>query len=222
MDRNEIVKEIFLKIANRSRLDAQGNPRRCNVADDWLKKFFERTRGLAGLQFFAPIETSLSYATTVEPSDDFTAMRIVGKSGLMTYIVSQFDVDPSQLSWLEIGCADGANLITLQRKGFADLSGIEINKKFQEAGERFDGVAFAEIRTSCDSIEHFVATCDRQYDVLFSCAVMQHINPQMNNVFDDLARISKYYIVSVEAEDQCNQIHYPRNYQRVFERYGFK
>ena len=51
---------------------------------------------------------------------------------------------------------------------------------------------------------------------------MQHINPQMNVVFGDLARITYRYIVSVEAEDQCNYIHYPRNYQRVFERYGFK
>lgn len=218
----KILRKIFWRIARRSRLDAQGNPRRTTVVDDWLKRFFEQSHLGQVFRYVSPIEASHMYAIDVEPGADFTAKRMAGKSGLMTCIVSQFDEDPTHFSWLEIGCCDGANLITLYKKGFSDLSGVEINKKFLEAGGRFDGVAFDEIRTSCDSIEHFVATCDRQYDVLFSCAVMQHINPQMNMVLADLARISNRYIVSVEAEDQCNQIHYPRNYKRIFERYGFE
>lgn len=222
------IKKLFWLIASRSRVDTQGNPKgpRLLVGES-LKRLFERNpRGMATALFRAvsPMSSSHDYATTTHPppEDQFTASRMVGKPELLLFVISQFDIDPSRLSWLEIGCCDCANLFTLRKMGFHDLSGVEINNEFLAAGQRYDGVAFSEIHSYCDSIEHYAATCKSQYDVLFSCAVMQHINPLMNTTFSDLANMSKTYIVSVEAEDQCNPIHFARNYQRVFERLGFQ
>ena len=145
-----------------------------------------------------------------------------GKLALLAFVLSKFPEDPKALDWLEIGCADYSNLLILKTLGVENLFGVEVNNSLLEAGIAYDEVATKSIQVTCGLIEDFSNNCERRFDVLFSCAVMQHINPLSNEVFGRLARIAKKYIVTIEAENQCNRFHYPRNYRRMLERYGFE
>lgn len=217
-----VLRKIIWKCITRNRLSAVGMPRQPNVLDQWLQRLFESQHSRWIFQFLAPLEESRQYAKAVVPGKDFTAHRIQGRPDLIRYVTSLFNEDTRGSSWFELGCCDCANLLTLKKFGFIDLSGVEINESFLKAGKEFDPVGFSGISTRCDSLENYVSNAREKYDVLFSCAVMQHINPNMNNIFEGLASIAKNYIICVESENQCNAVHYPRNYRRIFEKYGFR
>ncbi len=124
-------------------------------------------------------------------------------------------------SFLEVGCNAGRNLNYLLNKGYTDLAGIEINEisihktlkghfpKLYEMGEFYVGNAAQEIR----KIQN------ERYDVVFSIAVLEHIQPEDSTLFKDMVRVSKKYIAVITGE---NSRVYPYNFEKIFERLGCK
>ncbi|WP_254863458.1 class I SAM-dependent methyltransferase [Halovivax gelatinilyticus] len=131
-------------------------------------------------------------------------------------------------SILELGCSAGRHLAHLQREGFRSLAGIEINDEaFSVMADAYpdladDGTFYAE------AIEDVVGEFDDdQFDAVYSVETLQHLHPDLEWVFDELARITSTLLVTVENEGDEERTDdvafvddevplYYRNWNRVF------
>lgn len=132
---------------------------------------------------------------------------------------------------LELGCSSGRHLAYLGENDYEELWGIEIN------AEAFDVMAesYPELASRgtfyTDAIENVItAFDDDQFDAIYSVETLQHIHPDNEWVFDELARITDDLLITVENEgeegDGVNYINdefplYYRNWKRVFTDRGF-
>ncbi|WP_436924230.1 class I SAM-dependent methyltransferase [Halosimplex amylolyticum] len=106
-----------------------------------------------------------------------------------------------EASVLELGCSSGRHLAHLLDGGFEDLSGIELNEEaFDVMAEQYPdlwdtGTFYA------DSIEALVDdfATDR-FDAVYSVQTLQHIHPDAEWVFEEIARITDELLVTVEIE----------------------
>ncbi len=97
-------------------------------------------------------------------------------------------------SILEVGCSTGNQLIALQKQGFKNLYGIEINpnaiqlaKKYSENIHIMPGSAFD------------IPFKDKHFDLVFTSGVLIHINPKdLPKALKEIHRVSKRYIWGFE------------------------
>ncbi len=104
-------------------------------------------------------------------------------------------------SVLELGCSAGRHLAHLHESGYADLHGIDINEDaFDVLRETYP--ALAEAGTfHLGAIEDLLAdTPDGRYDAVFSVETLQHVHPDAQTTFDDVARVTADTLVTVENE----------------------
>ena len=124
-------------------------------------------------------------------------------------------------SVLEIGCNAGANLNALFRQGVRDLLGIEVNE-----------TAVAQLKESFPELSHHVKLWvgpveeeivklpAKSVDVTFFTGAAMHIHPRSHRVFDEVVRVTREYIGTIELEDASCGYVFPRNDRRVFEKLG--
>ena len=140
-------------------------------------------------------------------------------------------------SVLELGCSSGRHLAHLLDDGFEDLAGIEVN------GDAFDVMEetypeLAEQGTFYHAaIEDVVGDFDDgQFDAVYSVETLQHLHPDVEWVFEEIARITDDLLVTVENEGGEDQSHsgdpdvnyvnddfplYYRDWNRVFTEFDF-
>ncbi|SFM06655.1 Methyltransferase domain-containing protein [Gracilibacillus orientalis] len=124
---------------------------------------------------------------------------------------------------LEIGCNVGRNLYHLFDNDYRQLTGIEIS---QEAVEQLykNYPQLAEntdiIHAPAESVLKHMAK--DHYDLVFTMAVLEHIHPDSEWLFDHIARVTKSYLITLEAEKYENWRIFPRNYREIFENLGFE
>ena len=124
-------------------------------------------------------------------------------------------------SILELGSNCGVNLNYLSNVEYTYLSGIEINKNaIAQMKQSFPELKATIFNSSLE--EQLISIPDNSYDLVFSMAVLLHIHPASNFIFDEIARISKEYVCTIEGENNYCPWCFPRNYKRVFESLGFK
>ena len=133
---------------------------------------------------------------------------------------------------LELGCSSGRHLAHLQDHGFENLEGIEINADaFETMEDAYPDLAAAGT-FYCDAIENVVEDFeDDRFDAVFSVETLQHIHPDADWVFAELARITGTLLVTVENEgddgdEDVNYVQddfplYYRDWNRVFTDLGF-
>ncbi|RXK51718.1 class I SAM-dependent methyltransferase [Halorientalis pallida] len=134
---------------------------------------------------------------------------------------------------LELGCSSGRHLAHLADHGFGNLAGIEINAAaFETMEDTYPDLA-ADGTFYCDAIEDVVTEfpADR-FDAVYSVETLQHIHPDADWVFAELARITADLLVTVEnegddGEGDVNYVHddfplYYRDWNRVFTDLGFE
>jgi len=107
----------------------------------------------------------------------------------------------SDAAVLELGCSSGRHLAHLLEHGYEDLHGIEIND------EAFDVMADAYPDLAdrgtfyADAIEAVAPEFETdRFDAVYSVETLQHIHPDDEWVFDELARITGELLVTVESE----------------------
>ena len=105
-------------------------------------------------------------------------------------------------SVLELGCSSGRHLSYLHEHGFEDLSGVELN------GDAFDVMADAYPDLAAAGTFHHGAIedvvggfDDGGFDAVYSVETLQHIHPDAEWVFEELARITDDVLVTVENEN---------------------
>ena len=122
----------------------------------------------------------------------------------------------------EIGCSVGMNLNALWNAGFKNLAGLEINEK---AVERFK-VLYPEVVNSgvkiiVSSIEQSIKLLpDKEYDVVVAVRTLAHVHKSSDWVMNEIARITKDILITIEVETPQDWKHFPRNYKDVFEACG--
>jgi SAM-dependent methyltransferase len=142
-------------------------------------------------------------------------------------------------SVLELGCSAGRHLEHLRAHGFEDLTGVEVNEDARAVmADSYPDLAatgtfhFAPIE---DVIGDFA---DDQFDAVYSVETLQHLHPDFDWVFAELARVTAHLLVTVENEgdadtdaradaDAVNYVNdefplYYRDWGRVFTDLGFE
>lgn len=114
---------------------------------------------------------------------------------------------------LELGCGTGRNLHYLHAAGYHNLLGIELSPKYLEAlREHFPHLSGLVLQ---GPIEDILPQLPNIYDLVFSMAVLEHIPPESEAVFQQIARVAKN-LVTIEDEKTESWRHFPRNYREVF------
>ena len=138
---------------------------------------------------------------------------------------------------LEAGCSAGRHLAHLRDDGFRDLHGVEIN------AEALEVMADAYPELAADGTFHAAALgdvlpefADRAFDAVYSVETLQHVHPDDDAVFDELARVAGDVVVTVENEEPSGDPDatdptvtringefplYHRDWERVFASRGF-
>ena len=93
---------------------------------------------------------------------------------------------------LEVGSNVGNQLLLLQKEGFKNLYGIELNRyAVEKSKERTKGKGIDIIHGSAFDIPFK----DVYFDLVFTSGVLIHISPKdINDVLDEIYRCSKRYI----------------------------
>jgi len=130
---------------------------------------------------------------------------------------------PRQAEILEIGCNVGRNLHYLATAGFTKLSGIEIN----EEAVRLLRVTFPELAQTVqiwnEPVENAITKFhDRQFGLVYTMAVLEHIHPDSEWIFAEMARITSDVLVTIEDERGVSWRHFPRDYGALFRGLGLQ
>lgn len=140
-------------------------------------------------------------------------------------------------SILELGCGSGRHLAHLHEHGFERLSGIDLNgDAFDVMAEAYPDLADAGTFRH-GAIEEVVGEFeDGRFDAVYSVETLQHVHPEAEWVFEEVARITDEVLVTVENEGdgdisrsaptEVNYVTddvplYYRNWRHVFEEFGF-
>jgi pseudaminic acid biosynthesis-associated methylase len=101
---------------------------------------------------------------------------------------------PKEASFLEVGCNSGNQLLVLQKMGYLDLSGIELQPYALEiARSRTRNISLAQ--GSALEIPHG----DASFDVVFTSGVLIHIAPSdLDRALDEIYRCAKTFIWGME------------------------
>jgi SAM-dependent methyltransferase len=102
---------------------------------------------------------------------------------------------------LEVGCGSGRHLDHLRSQGYTNLTGIDIN------ADSFDVMAdhyprLVETGTFFTAaIEEYIADVPTDhFDVVYSVETLQHVHPDDEWVFEELARVTSDLLVTAENE----------------------
>lgn len=129
--------------------------------------------------------------------------------------------DNKNIKILELGCNVGRNLNKLYKNGFKNLNGVEINSEAIKLMETSFPDTFSSTKIFQGSIEERIKEfSDKEFDLVFSMAVLMHIHYDSDWIFEDLARITKKYLITMEHEKGAATKNFPRNYKTVFEKIG--
>lgn len=123
---------------------------------------------------------------------------------------------------LEIGCNVGRNLNYLYKNNFNNLTGIEISEEAIRSLKTYPLLAKNTniIHSPVEDIIKELPT--KHFELVFTMAVLEHIHPESEWVFEDIARITGGYLITIEAEKAKNWRIFPREYKEIFERFGLK
>ena len=95
---------------------------------------------------------------------------------------------------LELGPNAGRNLSYLHENGYKDLYGIEINAEAVALMHQKNPLLAKNI--TIDTIEEGILKMhDKEFDLVFSMAVLEHISNDSDFIFDHIKRISSKFII---------------------------
>lgn len=109
---------------------------------------------------------------------------------------------PRDAAVLELGCGSGRHLKHLADGGFEDLWGVDINAgAFDTMRETYPTLA-DDGTFHCSPIEEVIEDFDDgQFDAVYSVETLQHLHPDVEWVFEEVARITDDIVVTAEIEE---------------------
>jgi pseudaminic acid biosynthesis-associated methylase len=139
--------------------------------------------------------------------DDYTKRNIYGREELDELYINRYGASRTEMNQLflgdldrdarilEVGCNAGNQLALLQKMGFTNLHGVEINPDAAEiARTRVSGSIYSGISASDLSLFE-----NNSFDLVFTSGVLIHINPnELLNVMSEVTRVSRKYVWGFE------------------------
>jgi len=161
-------------------------------------------------------EDQINYWVNPTPENlPYTYLEHNGRSDMLVDIVKHKIALETDRTILELGCNVGRNLSHLEMAGYTNLCGIDVNKK-----------ALDMVKSNAclmhGPIEKVLPRILQPYGLVFTMAVLQHIPPENDAVFEHIARLGKYNLLTIEDERYSSNRHFPRNYKVVFEKLGLR
>ena len=102
---------------------------------------------------------------------------------------------------LELGCSSGRHLAYLQRDGYENLTGIDINdESFEVMSEHYPRLA-ETVTFHAGAIEELLPTMDDgAFDVVYSVETLQHVHHDDEWVFEEVVRVTDDLLITAENE----------------------
>jgi len=113
---------------------------------------------------------------------------------------------------LEVGCNIGLKLSILEKMGFTNLFGLEINKNTFEIAKNLH----PKIKFFNSSIEEFET--DEKFDFVYTATVLVHINPSiMDLIMSKMINLTTTYIGGLECfSENITEVKYRNNSNRLW------
>lgn len=128
---------------------------------------------------------------------------------------------PKEAKILEIGCNAGRNLHFLNKAGYKNLSGIEINYEAIKLCRTVYPETFSVANFYPGAVEDVLKTCESKlFDLTFTMACLEHIHTDSNWIFEHIARVTKNRVIAIEDELNSTPRHFPRCYSKIFSNLG--
>jgi len=156
------------------------------------------------------------------PEKYFNPKGGITRSNLLVRLVQDKTDLKTDSSIFELGCNIGRNLWALQKNGYVNLHGVEINQEAVKKMSHFYPNLSEKARIVINSIEDWIETSEAEFDLVFTMAVLEHIHNDSEWIFPEISKITKNYLITIEDEKTLSSRHFPRNYQNIFEKLGMK
>ncbi|TWT40401.1 Methyltransferase domain protein [Phycisphaerae bacterium RAS1] len=157
-----------------------------------------------------------------EENSPRTYLRRVGWSALLADAIARRGV-PLDAAILEPGCNVGRNLAYLMYCGYRNLHGIDVNPLVGRAMRDFFPELATCVTLTTGAVEDVLTGfADRSFDVVFTLATLMCIAPDAEGVFDEMARVCRRLLCTLEFEGRDGPRHFGRDYARVFGRRGWR
>lgn len=128
-------------------------------------------------------------------------------------------IHPS-MSILEYGCNTGKCLVELKRRGFNNLTGLEISPKALALGRK-TFKEHASINFINAALEDVVKELPR-YDVIYGVGVLMHLPYELDWVLSELFSRANVFIMTTENEfDTDGYFKWARKYKGIVEALGW-
>ncbi len=103
--------------------------------------------------------------------------------------------------FLELGCGAGRNLECLRQHGYNKLYGIDVSREAINVAKHYypNLAKVAHLRSGYiqEILNEFE---DNEFDVVYSVAVLQHILSDTEDIFYEMSRIAKKFIITIESD----------------------
>lgn len=133
---------------------------------------------------------------------------------------------------LELGCSAGRHLAHLYAHGYRDLWGVDINADAGTVMRQAYPALAADGTFAFDAIQAVInGFDDGQFDAVYSVETLQHLHPDHDWVFAEVARVTDGVLVTVEVEPDAGPAVtyvndefplYRRDWAAVFTGLGFE
>lgn len=102
---------------------------------------------------------------------------------------------------LEVGCSCGRHLAHLHEHGYRDLHGVDVNAETRDVmADAYPDLA-ADVTVYVDAAENVLPGFENgRFDAVYSVETLQHIPPDSEWVFGELARVAADVLATVENE----------------------
>lgn len=122
---------------------------------------------------------------------------------------------------LEIGCNVGRSLNYLYKLGYKNLTGIEIGPSAVELMKATFPDMYSNSNILIGDAPGLIKGLNTdEFDLVFCHSVLVNIHPKYNYIFEEMARISKKFILILENEGSYTA--YPRDFKKMFEKQRYK
>lgn len=142
----------------------------------------------------------------------------VRRTVVLFTILKRLEVD-HKAALLELGSGAGRNLEYLYYWGYRNLEAIEFNQTAIDAMRKFAPV-LSKVYVHPMALEDFDFS-SKAYDVIFSVATLLHI-PDIKKIARGVMHSARQYIITMEDEMRKGDVHFKRNYRKVFHKHPFE
>jgi SAM-dependent methyltransferase len=153
-----------------------------------------------------------------ESNDPAEYVGPIGRSRILAELIADL---PREARILEIGCNVGRNLAHLFDSGWSDVSGVEINPHAVELlRETYPQLRDAEIYVG-PAEDVLPKVPNDSYDLVFTMAVLEHIHPSSEIVFDRMVAIAPR-VLAIEPRGSLSHRTYPHDIPALFRSRGMR